>query len=115
MLIYVLLACAFVLYVARRALGKHGQRLRQRYAIGVPIAAVLTTVLAYSVMIVNAGTTNVVITFGKVQQRLYEPGLHFIVPGSRYDYMWLTRQIFDLSVLEADTVVAPVATTVTGV
>lgn len=106
MIIYVLVASALVLYVARRALGKRGKYLRLRYAVGLPLAAVLITMIAYSVMIVNAGTTNVVITFGKVQQRLYEPGVHFVVPGSRYDHMWLTRQIFELSALDPDTVIA---------
>lgn len=110
MIIYVLVACAFVLYVARRALRKSGKQLRLRHALGLPVVAVLVTMIAYSVMIVNAGTTNVVITFGKVQQRLFEPGVHFIVPGSRYDHMWLTRQIFELSALDADTIITAGAT-----
>jgi regulator of protease activity HflC (stomatin/prohibitin superfamily) len=65
---------------------------------------VLLVVISYSFMIVSAGTTQVVITFGKVQQRSYAPGMHLIVPGSRHEYMWITRQIFELSALDPDAV-----------
>ena len=49
-----------------------------------------------------AGTTQVVITFGKVQERRYDPGVHLIVPGSRHEQMAITRQIFELSALDPD-------------
>lgn len=104
MMLYALIASLFILYVARRALSKRGKTLRLRYIIGLPFASLLAVVIAYSVMIVSAGTTQVVTTFGKVQQRKYEPGVHFIVPGSRHEYMWIRRQIFELSALDPDAV-----------
>jgi regulator of protease activity HflC (stomatin/prohibitin superfamily) len=106
MIVYALIASFLVLYVARRALSKRGKNLRPRYAVGLPLVSVLLVVIAYSVMIVNAGTTQVVITLGKVQQRTYEPGMHLIVPGSRHEYMLITRQIFELSALDPDSVTA---------
>jgi regulator of protease activity HflC (stomatin/prohibitin superfamily) len=106
MLLYALIASAIILFVANRALTKRGKRLRLRYVLALPLALVALVIISYSFMIVSAGTTQVVITFGKVQERSYDPGLHFIVPGSRYDYMWTRRQIFELSALDPDAVTA---------
>ena len=102
MIIYALIASAVVLYVMRRALGRHNIRVPMRVTLGLPLAAVLLVVVAYSVLIVVAGTTQVVITFGKVQERRYDPGVHIIVPGSRHEQMAVTRQIFELSALDPD-------------
>ena len=63
MIFYALIASAFVLYVARRALGKSGRVVPRKVVLGLPIAAVLAVIVAYSIMVVNAGTTQVVITF----------------------------------------------------
>jgi regulator of protease activity HflC (stomatin/prohibitin superfamily) len=102
MIVYALLASGFVLLVLRRALGKHGIRIPLRVILAVPSAAIAAVVVAYSVLVVVAGTTQVVITFGKVQERRYDPGIHFIVPGSRHEPMAVTRQIFELSALDPD-------------
>ena len=106
MIVYALIASAFVLYVARRALRKSGRAVPHKVVLGLPIAAVLAVIVAYSIMVVNAGTTQVVITFGKVQERRYDPGVHFIVPGSRHEPMAITRQIFELAALDPDAVTA---------
>lgn len=107
MIVYALIASAFVLFVARRALRKQGKTVPRRVIYGLPLAAVFMVIVAYSIMVVDAGTTQVVITFGKVQERRYDPGVHVIVPGSRHDAMWTRRQIFELSALDPDTVTAP--------
>ena len=112
MIVYALIASLFILFVARRALGKKGKHLRLRYQLLLPLVMVTLVVIAYSFMVVSAGTTQVVITFGKVQQRAYDPGVHMIVPGSRHEYMWITRQIFELSSIDSDTVTAAGATPV---
>jgi regulator of protease activity HflC (stomatin/prohibitin superfamily) len=106
MILYALVASALVLFVARRALGKHGRAVPRRVMFGLPILAVLVVVIGYSVMIVDPGTTQVVITFGKVQERRYEPGLHLIVPGARHFEVVTRRQIFELSALDPDAVTA---------
>jgi regulator of protease activity HflC (stomatin/prohibitin superfamily) len=106
MIIYAVLASGFVLLVLRRALGKQGIRIPLRVMLGLPLASVVLVIAAYSVLIVVAGTTQVVITFGKVQERRYDPGVHFIVPGSRHEPMSVTRQIFELSALDPDAATA---------
>jgi regulator of protease activity HflC (stomatin/prohibitin superfamily) len=102
MMIYALIASGIVLLVLRRALGKQNIRLPFKVIVGLPIASVLAVVVAYSFLVVVAGTTQVVITFGKVQERRYDPGVHLIVPGSRHEQMAITRQIFELSGLDPD-------------
>jgi regulator of protease activity HflC (stomatin/prohibitin superfamily) len=102
MIVYALFASAFVLYVARRALRRSGRSLPTRVVYGLPIAAVLGVIIVYSFMVVVAGTTQVVITWGKVQERRYDPGVHAIFPGSRHEPMAVTRQIFELSALDPD-------------
>lgn len=96
-LIWALLGCAIVLYVAYRALGKHGKRVPRWIVVCLPIAAVLAVIAAFSVITVEVGTVKVVSVFGKVQERSYEPGLHFVFPGARHEYMWVRWQAFELS------------------
>jgi regulator of protease activity HflC (stomatin/prohibitin superfamily) len=111
-IVYALVASALVLFVANRALRKSGRSVPKRVMLGLPIAAVLAVIVFNSFMIVNAGTTEVVVTFGKVQQRIYDPGVHFIVPGSKHDHMHTIRQIFELSALDPDSVTAAGASAV---
>jgi regulator of protease activity HflC (stomatin/prohibitin superfamily) len=106
MILYALIASAFVIFVARRALTKSGRRLPPQFILGLPLVAVLLVIVSYTFMVVSAGTTAVVITFGKVHERSFDPGVHLIVPGSKYDYMWTRRQIFELSALDPDAVTA---------
>jgi regulator of protease activity HflC (stomatin/prohibitin superfamily) len=106
LILYALIASGIIVYVAQRALGKRGKRLRMRYALGLPVAAVLAVVVLQSLMVVDAGTTNVVTTFGRVQERRYDPGVHVIVPGSRKEPVQIRRQIFELAALDPDTVTA---------
>ena len=42
MIVYALIASAFVLFVARRALRKHGKSVPRRVLYGLPLAAVFT-------------------------------------------------------------------------
>ncbi|MGM4906792.1 SPFH domain-containing protein [Tardiphaga sp. 866_E4_N2_1] len=106
MIVYALVASLFILFVARRAQGKRGKVVPRRFVFGLPILAVLAVVIAYSFMIVQPGSTQVVVTFGKVQERRYDPGFHIVVPGSRHDIVWTRRQIFELSALDPDAVTA---------
>ena len=53
MIVYALIASAFVLYVARRALRKSGRAVPHKVVLGLPIAAVLAVIVAYSIMVVN--------------------------------------------------------------
>jgi regulator of protease activity HflC (stomatin/prohibitin superfamily) len=106
MIIYALVASGLILFVANRALRKSGRAVPKQVMLGLPLAAVLAVIVFNSVMIVNAGSTEVVVTFGKVQQRTYDPGVHFIVPGSKHDHMYTLRQIFELSALDPDSVTA---------
>jgi regulator of protease activity HflC (stomatin/prohibitin superfamily) len=101
-MIWVLIGCAVVLYVAHRALGKNGKTVPRRVVLGLPIAAVLAVILAYSIIIVDVGTVQVVIPYGKAQERRYDPGVHFIVPGARHDAVSVRRQIIELSSLDPD-------------
>lgn len=112
MLLYALLASALVLFVARRALGKQGKQVPRRVMIGLPIAAVLAVVLAYSIMVVQPGTTYVVTTFGSIREHRYDPGIHFVVPGSQQYPMVIRRQIFELSSLDPDAAAAAGASAV---
>ncbi len=65
-LAYVLAACVVILYVTYRALGKRGKTVPRRVLIGLPLLAVLGVLIAYSIMIVDIGTVQVVRIFGKV-------------------------------------------------
>lgn len=105
-IVYALIASAVVLFVAKRALGKHGRRVPYRFMLGLPIVAVFGVIAAFSVMVVDVGHVEVVRVYGNVQERRYDPGVHFIIPGSRHDFMHVRRQIFELSSLDPD---APVA------
>lgn len=96
-LIWVLIGCAIVLYVAHRALGKQGKRVPRWVVVCLPIAAVLAVMAAFSVITVEVGTVKIVSVFGKVQERSYEPGLHFVFPGARHEHMWVRWQAFELS------------------
>ncbi len=109
-LIWALLGCAIVLYVAHRALGKHGKRVPRWAVIWLPIAAVLAVIAAFSIITVDVGTVKVVSVFGKVQERSYEPGLHFVFPGARHEYMWVRWQAFELSGGSLDDVPPPQGT-----
>lgn len=109
MIFYALVASALVLFVLHRALTKRGKRLRLRYVVGLPTVAVLAVIVLHSFMIVEAGTTQVVTTFGRVQEHRYDPGVHLIVPGSRREPMEIRRRIFELSALDPDAVGAGAA------
>jgi regulator of protease activity HflC (stomatin/prohibitin superfamily) len=101
-ILYALLASAVILFVAKRALGKHGKSVPFKVMIGLPLAAVLAVVAAFSIMVVDVGHVEVVRVYGSVQERRYDPGVHLIVPGSRHDFMHVRRQIFELSTLDPD-------------
>lgn len=96
-ILWALLATGFVLFVARRALGKQGRRVPKNIALGLPLIAVVLVVMAFSVMTVQVGTVKVVSVFGKVRERSYEPGVHLVVPGSTAVEMSVRRQVFELS------------------
>jgi regulator of protease activity HflC (stomatin/prohibitin superfamily) len=105
-MIWALIACAVVLFVARRALGKTGRRVPRRFIYGLPLAAVIVVIIGYSVMVVDVGTVEVVVAYGTVQPRRYDPGIHFIIPGARHDHMYVRRQIIELSSLDPDSAAA---------
>lgn len=96
-LFWSLIATAFVLFVARRALGKQGRRVPRSVILGLPILAVSAVILGFSVIVVHVGTVKVVSVFGKIRERSYEPGVHFVVPGSSGVEMSVRRQVFELS------------------
>src|SRR5262249_21474385 len=102
-LIWALVGSAVVLFIAKRALAKRGRNLRLRYQIGVPLAAVIAVIISFSVMVVDVGTVEVVVVYGTVQQRRYDPGIHFIIPGARHDHVWVRRQIIEISSLDPET------------
>ncbi len=101
-IVYALIASFVILFVAKRALGKHGKAVPFKVMIGLPVIAVLGVIAAFSVMVVDVGHVEVVRVYGNVQERRYDPGVHLIVPGSRHDYMHVRRQIFELSSLDPD-------------
>jgi len=101
-MIWVLIGCAVVLYVAHRALGRHGKTVPRRVLVGLPIAAIVAVIFAYSIIIVDVGTVQVVVPYGQVQERRYDPGVHLIVPGARHDPVSVRRQIIELSSLDPD-------------
>jgi regulator of protease activity HflC (stomatin/prohibitin superfamily) len=101
-MVWALAACLIILFVSKRALGKHGKRVPLRVVVGLPILAALAVVLAYSIIIVDVGTVEVVIVYGKVQEHRYDPGVHFVVPGSRHDFVSVRRQLIEISSLDPD-------------
>lgn len=109
---WALIATGFVLFVARRALGKQGRRVPKNVILGLPLLAVLAVFVAFSVMTVQVGTVKIVSVFGKVRERSYEPGVHLVVPGSRAVEMSVRRQVFELSggSLDDPPAAAPAAT-----
>lgn len=94
---WALIATGFVLFVARRALGKQGRRVPRNVILGLPLLAVLAVIMVFSVMTVQVGTVKIVSVFGKVRERSYDPGVHFVVPGSTAVEMSVRRQVFELS------------------
>jgi regulator of protease activity HflC (stomatin/prohibitin superfamily) len=106
-IIWALIGCAVVLYVAHRALGRHGKVVPRPALFALPVAAVLAVVIAYSIIIVDVGTVQVVVPYGQVQERRYDPGIHLIVPGAGHDPVSVRRQIIELSSLDPDS--APAA------
>jgi regulator of protease activity HflC (stomatin/prohibitin superfamily) len=103
-MLWALAGCFIVLFIARRALGKHEKTVPLRIMIGLPIAAILAVVIAFSIIVVDVGTVEVVVSYGSVQKRRYDPGIHFIVSGSRHDHVWVRRQIIEISSLDPDSV-----------
>jgi regulator of protease activity HflC (stomatin/prohibitin superfamily) len=101
-ILWALAGCFIVLFIARRALGKHEKTVPLRVMIGLPIAAILAVVIAFSIIVVDVGTVEVVVSYGSVQKRRYDPGIHFIVPGSRHDHVWVRRQIIEISSLDPE-------------
>ena len=102
--LWALAACVVILFVARRALAKHERTVPFKVIAGLPIAAVLAVVIAFSFIVVDVGTVAVVISYGYVQKWRYDPGVHFIVPGSRHDAVVVRRQIIEISSLDPDAV-----------
>jgi regulator of protease activity HflC (stomatin/prohibitin superfamily) len=96
-LVWATLASLFVLYVARRALGKRGRRLPFKVMVALPLLAISAVIVAFSLMVVQVGTVKVVSVFGKVREVSYTSGLHLVVPGSRAAEMSIRRQVFELS------------------
>jgi regulator of protease activity HflC (stomatin/prohibitin superfamily) len=105
-LIWAVIGSAVVLFVAKRALAKRGRHLRLRYQLAVPIMALLAVLITFSVMVVDVGTVEVVVVYGSVQERRYDPGIHLIVPGARHDHVHVRRQIIELSTLDPDNAAA---------
>jgi regulator of protease activity HflC (stomatin/prohibitin superfamily) len=110
-ILWALAACIVILFVARRALAKHEKTVPFQVLVGLPIAAVLAVIVAFSVIVVDVGTVEVVVAYGSVQKRRYDPGIHFVVPGSRHDNVVVRRQILEISSLDPDSVPPPTAPT----
>jgi regulator of protease activity HflC (stomatin/prohibitin superfamily) len=96
-LLYAIVGSFIILFVAQRALGKRGRSVPPRLFYGLPIAALVLAVIASSIMVVDVGTVRVVTVFGRVKERSYEQGLHFIFPGARHEFMGVRRMMFELS------------------
>lgn len=96
-LIWATLGSFFVLFVARRALGKRGRRLPYKVIVGLPLLAIAAVIVAFSLMVVHVGTVKVVSVFGKVREASYQSGLHVVFPGSKAAEMSIRRQVFELS------------------
>ena len=59
MILYALIASALVLFVPAGPSERRARRFRRNVLYGLPLAAVLFVIIAYSIMIVDAGTTQV--------------------------------------------------------
>ena len=103
-ILWALAACVVILFIARRALAKHEKTVPFPVLVGLPIAAVVAVIVAFSIIVVDVGTVEVVVAYGSVQKRRYDPGIHFIVPGSRHDNVVVRRQILEISSLDPDSV-----------
>jgi len=67
-----------------------------RYALNIIPVTVLIAFIHASSMPVETGTIKVVRTFGKIHERSYDEGLHFVNPISKRYAMEVRRNLFEL-------------------
>ncbi len=67
-----------------------------KYALNIIPLTVLIAIIYASLMPVETGTIKVVRTFGKIHERSYGEGLHFVNPISKRYAMEVRRNLFEL-------------------